>query len=677
MQPTAAQRREAPQPEYERRVVVKFQDDVQVPWPPGQQPQYFAGPTARGPQGEWTRVFQGARIERLFQSASAEQLRQMRSAAQAAAGSGERAPNLENFFAVVVPPNAEPEHVVGWASELTGLESAYVQGPPVAPPVAPTRNPRSGNQGYLNAAPVGIDARHAWTLPNGKGQGVTFVDLERGWTLNHEDLTGANIQLISGLNKDYHGHGTAVLGEVLGQDNTLGVLGIAHLATGKVVSQWRTNTNYNTSDAIISAVLNTNAGDVILLEAQTTMGTQQNLPVEVELDTWAAIRVATWLGRIVVEAAGNGGHNLDNFRDTSNKYILKRGHADFRESGAIIVGAASSNAPHRRMNFSCYGSRIDCFGWGENVTTTGDGWTGTSTTQYTDTFSGTSSASPIVAGAAVLVQSMYKRAHNNQVLSAASMRTQLTNALFNTASQSTNDKIGVMPNLNRIARELNIVSTPSDPMGPGDFPIPNRHRMPGDRGQPITAYAGVVLDPGHGGASDAGRSTAFGGRHPDLPAEKDLNLRLGWRVQQALGRGAALTRDGDYNLPLGERIAVARGQRARAFVSLHADSGRSDHAGPEVRVFAEDGRSPSPDSLALAHRISRELGAATGGSVPVYSGPMAVLHPDWHDPGTAACLVEVGSMAHPYGAAALARPGATELLGDAIARGVQRFLDGA
>ena len=53
--------------------------------------------------------------------------------------------------------------------------------------------------------------------------------------------------------------------------------------------------------------------------------------------------------------------------------ILNRTSAAFRDSGAIMVGAALSPLPHDRANFSNFGTRIDCYGWGENVTSAGYG----------------------------------------------------------------------------------------------------------------------------------------------------------------------------------------------------------------------------------------------------------------------------------------------------------------
>ena len=328
------------------------------------------------------------------------------------------------------------------------VEEAYVEAGPVPPPVNPADDPRSTNQGYLGAAPAGIDALWVWQWASGTGIG--FVDLERGWTLNHEDLAAAGINLVSGLNQDFHGHGTAVLGEVVAVDNALGGVGIAPGATARVVSQWRNATTYSTAAAILSASQAMSAGDVLLLEAQTHIASLTNMPVEVEVAVFDAIRHAVDDGIIVVEAGGNGGNDLDNYRDASNRRVLNRTSTDFRDSGAIMVGAGSSAAPHARLGFSNHGSRIDCYAWGENIDTAGDGWQGMSTTAYTTGFGGTSGASPMVAGAALLLQSWRKRSIN-RVYSPELLRDRLSSAALNTASANpAADRIGVMPNLRAI-----------------------------------------------------------------------------------------------------------------------------------------------------------------------------------------------------------------------------------
>jgi hypothetical protein len=43
--------------------------------------------------------------------------------------------------------------------------------------------------------------------------------------------------------------------------------------------------------------------------------------------------------------------------------------SDFRDSGAIIVAAATSAAPHTRLVYSTFGQRIDCYAWGQNIRT--------------------------------------------------------------------------------------------------------------------------------------------------------------------------------------------------------------------------------------------------------------------------------------------------------------------
>jgi hypothetical protein len=288
-----------------------------------------------------------------------------------------------------------------------------------------------------------------WSGVNGSGIG--FVDMERGWTLNHEDLAAAGITLISGVNQDFHGHGTAVLGEVLGVDNTVGGVGIAPGANGHVVSQWRTASTYSTAEAILSAVAAMSAGDVLLLEAQTSSPTASGyVPVEVEQIVFDAIQFATSQGIVVVEAGANGSVDLDAFQTLSGKKIFNRSSPDFRDSGAIMVGAASSAAPHQRLSFSNYGSRIDCYGWGQNIDTCGDGWTGNATNTYTPSFGGTSGASPIVAGAALLLQSWSAGAGRGRYTPTV-LGGLLSSTALNTASANPgSDRIGVMPNLRAI-----------------------------------------------------------------------------------------------------------------------------------------------------------------------------------------------------------------------------------
>ncbi len=432
--------------EYVPRVVVKFRPDVKLPYTRAAAEQL--ADRDRRAWKEVTDAFPGLTLQPYFTSVAEEALR---GPAREAEGTG-AAPRLTSYYAIACHQGVDPQKVARAVAALPGVETAYVEAGPTPPPVTPGDDPRNAGQRYQDAAPVGIDARWAWGSTDGAGIG--FVDLERGWTLNHEDLAAANVTLISGLNTDFPGHGTAVLGEVVGVDNARGGVGIAPGATARVVSQWRTATNYSTADAIVSATAAMPAGDVLLLEAQTTYnGGTARLPVEVEPATFDAIRAAIVRGVVVVEAGGNGSTDLDAFQDAGGKRVLDRHSPDFRDSGAILVGAASSAAPHTRLGFSNFGSRVDCYAWGENIDTSGDGWTGTGTTTYTPSFGGTSGATPIVAGAALLLQSWRVRGLGLPRYAPAALRELLAGPVNTPSANPAADRIGVMPNLRGIIEQ--------------------------------------------------------------------------------------------------------------------------------------------------------------------------------------------------------------------------------
>jgi hypothetical protein len=122
----------------------------------------------------------------------------------------------------------ESERLVRSLNELSEIDLAYMEMSGGDPGVNDADDPYAASQEYLDAAPIGIDARWVWTQPKGVGAGVGLVDLEQGWFPNHEDLIAKNPTLIHNDNKDGHcnykgGHGTAVLGEIVGVDNTVNV----------------------------------------------------------------------------------------------------------------------------------------------------------------------------------------------------------------------------------------------------------------------------------------------------------------------------------------------------------------------------------------------------------------------------------------------------------------------
>lgn len=349
------------------------------------------------------------------------------------------------------------EEILKRLNELVEIDWSYRELSTSDPVVNDADDTYAAGQDYLDAAPTGIDARWAWTQANGEGAGVAFVDLEQGWFPSHEDLVAKSPTLIFGDNRDgiggYKGnHGAAVLGQVVGVDNTRGIVGAAPGVTSvRMVSHYEagTNTALHVADAIVAAIPVMSPGDVLLLEVQRSFK-----PTEIDDADFDAIRLAVALGLIVVEAAGNGNVNLDTLVNAAGDRILNRTDVDFRESGAIMVGAGESVLPHNRSNFSNFGTRIDCYGWGDDITTAGygdlDPGTGDNST-YTDTFGGTSGASPMIVGATLILQGMYQATTGGFRISPLQMRGLLSNPATGTPQGGgVAGNIGVMPNLRPI-----------------------------------------------------------------------------------------------------------------------------------------------------------------------------------------------------------------------------------
>ncbi|KAK0748961.1 peptidase S8/S53 domain-containing protein [Schizothecium vesticola] len=326
------------------------------------------------------------------------------------------------------------------------------------PAVNPVDDPLYVFQSYLKAAPFGIEARYAWNFPGGDGSNTRVIDIERGWKLDHEDLAAKNITLLAGMNVrdrfDFnYPHGTAVLGEMLMVDNGVGGVGVAPGAAGGVVGIQRTvggGPVENPPEAILEAVSFSSFGDVILLEMQAGDEFGNLWPIEINDAEFAAIQLAVAAGVTVIEPAANGGMNMDlpvtRVGDPVPKSLLAVGHAQFRDSGAVIVGAGSSVVPRTRLSFSNYGSRVDVHAWGHNIRTTS-----VDVPAYTDAyadFDGTSGAAPIIAGAALVMQGIVK-VRTGGKLTPAALRTRIKIGGTDSATPWT-DKIGVMPNLKNL-----------------------------------------------------------------------------------------------------------------------------------------------------------------------------------------------------------------------------------
>lgn len=143
--------------------------------------------------------------------------------------------NLNNIYRLRIPRGADVWEVAARLEALPGILSARPMPLPVPLPTPPNYN---SGQGYLRPAsttPAGIDADYAWTKAGGTGSNVRVCDIEYSWNYNHAEITkavGSQINpntILDPFNND--DHGTAVIGELVANNNGWGTTGICYGAT--------------------------------------------------------------------------------------------------------------------------------------------------------------------------------------------------------------------------------------------------------------------------------------------------------------------------------------------------------------------------------------------------------------------------------------------------------------
>ncbi|MET8911119.1 S8 family peptidase, partial [Micromonospora sp. NPDC004551] len=221
----------------------------------------------------------------------------------------------------------------------------------------------------------------SYTYPNTAGNVRAYI-IDTGVLFGHNDFGGRAVSgfdaVDGGSADDCNGHGTHVAGTVGG--SSYGVAKGVQIVGVRVLNCQGSGTNAQ----VVSGIDWVTANAVKPAVANMSLGGSANSSID------TAITNSINSGITYAVAAGNG-DILGNRQNACN-------YSPARVAPAITVGATQNN--DAAASFSNYGTCVDILAPGVNITSAW--YTGTSAT---NTISGTSMASPHVAGAAALVLS--------------------------------------------------------------------------------------------------------------------------------------------------------------------------------------------------------------------------------------------------------------------------------
>lgn len=198
----------------------------------------------------------------------------------------------------------------------------------------------------------------------------------------------------------------------------------------------------------------------------------------------------------------------------------------------------------------------------------------------------------------------------------------------------------------------------------------------------LVERATVVLDAGHGGKEP-------GAVGPNGLSEKGINLAVVNHAKAALERAGVstmLTRTGDHRVTLSTRAKVAKALNPKAFVSVHHNA---EPDGPRATPGSETYyQVDNADSKRLSGLVYEEVVKALSAyAIPWVADTDAgakyrrnTSGGDYYGilrltQGVPAVLAELAFVSNPPEAELLTRPDVQQVEGEAVARGILRFLN--
>ena len=208
--------------------------------------------------------------------------------------------------------------------------------------------------------------------------GVNVYVIDTGIDSKHKDLnTVRSVNFAGGQNADCNGHGTHVAGTIAARNNSMDVVGVAPGAPLTAVKVLGCSGS-GTMSGVIKGVDWVTANRVLPAVANMSLGGG----VSVALDN--AVKASAAAGVVYAIAAGNSGANACNSSPAS---------AGLGDNG--IITTAATDSTDKEASWSNFGTCVDIWAPGVNILSTRKGG-------GTTTMSGTSMASPHVAGAVAL-----------------------------------------------------------------------------------------------------------------------------------------------------------------------------------------------------------------------------------------------------------------------------------